>query len=78
MKHELEMIIELMQELQGKMEHGEEDFSERLGRKKPEISMMKVEAGPEVEGEIEMGMDDEEMPESPEDKLKNRLMKLRA
>ncbi len=82
MKHELEHIKELMNELIEKMNYGEEDFSERLGRKKPEVEVMKVE------GELpeEEMMEDEEMPMeedmememSPADKLKKRLMKLRG
>lgn len=82
MQQELEVIMDLMKDLQEKMEYGEEDFSERLGRKKPSLEVVKVEA----EAAPEMGMEgeepeleiEEEMPESPEEKLKNRLMKMRA
>ena len=81
MKQDLEIIKELMDELISEMEPGEEDFSERLGRKKPEVGMVKIE----MEGEGS----DEEMPEEEnlefpfeeEDEdslLKKRLMKMRG
>ena len=85
-KRELQLIQELMEELQGKMEHSEEDFNERLGRK-PEAMAIEVEGEmPMGEEEMpdpmpmsmegEMDMEDEEE-ESPESSLKRRLMKLR-
>jgi hypothetical protein len=78
MKQDLEIIKDLMDELISEMEPGEEDFSERLGRKKPEIGMMKIE----VEGE-EMPEDEMEMDYMPEEEdedslLKKRLMKMRG
>jgi hypothetical protein len=81
-KEQLEIIIGLMDELKEKMAYGEDDLSERLGRKKPEVEVMKmeVEADP-MGGEMEEEEDDEEMiasEESPEEKLKKRLMKLRS
>ncbi len=82
MKNELEHIKELMDELITKMSYGEEDFSERLGRKKPEIEVMKVEGEmPEdemMEDEMMPMEEDMEMEASPADKLKKRLMKLRG
>lgn len=86
---ELKMIQELMEELQGKMQYGKDDFEERLGRKKPEIEVLKVEAEGLDDGQEETEEDlGEEMPEdlasdmlepqSPEEKLKQRLMKLRS
>lgn len=96
-KSELSVIRELMEKLVGEMEPSEEDFAERLGRKKPDLEVVKVGigmdpkmekaeemAGKDLEGDMEMGEDpehaamvlDEGM--SPEEKLKKRLMKLRA
>lgn len=86
MHNELEVIMKLMEELQEKMEPGEEDFEERLGRKKPGVEVVKIEG--EMPGEDD-GMDGEDMggedfamdfeePESPEEKLKKRIMKLRG
>ena len=78
-KIQLSVIKDLMEQLIGEMSPSAEDFEERLGRKKPEIEVMKVEAGPVKKSEemaMDMGEDMEEM--SPEDKLKERLMKLRA
>jgi hypothetical protein len=98
MNKELDVIMELMEDLQEKMQYGEGDFEERLGRKKPGIEVMKIEGKlpmgeDEAEGmESEMGEDelamesdpmmgaelDEELEESPEEKLKKRIMKMRA
>lgn len=91
-KKELMMIQELMQELADKMEYGEDDFNERLGRKKPEIEVMKVEGempmdemdqdeSPEMDEDVEdmdMMSDGLQMDMSPEDKLKQRIQKLRG
>lgn len=68
----LQIIGQLMQELQDLMGPGENDFSERLGREKPDMAVMKIEAG-EPEGEEMM---DEEC--DPDEGLKSRLMKLRG
>lgn len=85
-----EIIQQLMEELQEEMQPGEEDFSSRLGRKKPGMEILKVEGemSPKSEGEIDMDMegreefcepmDGEEMEESPDERFKNRLMKLRG
>lgn len=67
--------MELMEELKCSMDPSEEDFNERLGRKKPEVASIEIEA--EGMPEEEMGME-EMMPESEEDKLKSRLMKIRG
>lgn len=79
-KVDLSVIKELMEQLISEMKPGVDDFEERLGHKKPDIEVVKVEAG-ESPFKEKMGMDlgedmEEEM--SPEDKLKSRLMKLRA
>jgi len=84
-RSELDIIKELMAELESKMEYGEEDFNERLGRKKPEVEVVKME-GELPMSEEEEGSEDmtdllsEEMgeEESVESKLKARLMKLRS
>jgi hypothetical protein len=86
MKQTLEIIQELMDDLQEKMEPSADDFNERLG--KPKIDVLKIEGKlneePEespmreaMPGDMEEDMMEEEMP-SPEDELKNRLMKLRG
>jgi hypothetical protein len=77
----LEMIMKLMEELQEEMQYGEEDFSSRLGRKKPEIEVVSLEGEMPLEESDEMDMADdmgEGMDESPEMKLKSRLKKLRG
>lgn len=102
-KHELDIIQQLMEVLQDKMQHGEDDLSERLGRKKPGIEVVKVEGKlpmgddpmkeadaaaamapgddremSEVPEHHSMSMGDDMMDESPEEKLKRRLMKMRG
>ena len=87
-KRELEIIRELMDKLSDEMEYGEDDFVERLGRKKPEIKVIKMEGELPLEDEDmeedsmepEMELEDEfDMEESsPEEDLKRRLMKLRG
>lgn len=66
-RSELEIIKELMAELEAKMEPSKDDFEERLGRKKPEVAVMKIE------GDIP---DDaaEEASESPEFEKKEEMM----
>lgn len=66
--------MDLMEELQEKMQYGEEDFAERLGRKKPEAVEMEVK----LEGESEEMPEGFEEEEGPEEKLKSRLLKLRG
>lgn len=91
---ELALIQELMEELQGQMEYDEDDLSERLGRKKPEVSAIKIEGelpldedeSPEMDDEMdELDMEEADEQEdeleeemSPENDLKKRLMKLRG
>ena len=90
-KLELKLISQLMDQLQSEMEYGEDDFSTRLGRKKPELEVVKIEgkmpAKPmeTMDEDMEMSgspdttsisMDEEAL--SPEEELKKRLMKLRG
>lgn len=91
-KQELQIIQELMEVLQDKMQFGEDDLSERLGRQKPEVEVMKIEGksegDPMLEGaEAESGMDldadkemsmEDEFDDSPEAKLKRRIMQMRG
>ncbi len=78
---ELEVIQELMGDLIAKMEYGEGDFDERLGREKPKVEVMKMEMGePEEEmgddmGEVEEMLGEEE---GPDEKFKKRLQSLRG
>jgi hypothetical protein len=77
-RDKMEIIADLMDELKEAMGPSEDDIHERLGRPKPEMASVKIEAEPMGH---EMPMDDDEgaMPdESPEDKLKSRLMKIRG
>lgn len=91
-KDKMEIIQELMDMLKDEMQYGKDDFEERLGRKKPDMAIMKVEGDLEPDEE-KMGMDldgDDEMGESPEhakmvmgaddedEDLKSRLMKMRG
>ncbi len=64
-RSELDIIKELMAELESKMEPGKDDFEERLGRKKPDIQMVKIEGDMK---DPEEGLEDpkEESMESPE------------
>jgi hypothetical protein len=76
-----EIIMGLMEELQEDMQYGKEDFEERLGRPKPQLEVMKMEDELPLGDEMEVDEPEEEMmadEESPDDKLKNRLMKLRG
>jgi len=75
MKQELQVIQDLMADLMEKMEYGEEDFAERLG--KPKAAAIEIEVGPEMaEGEEMEEEEDEE--EGPDAMLKQRLMKMRG
>lgn len=69
----LEIIQQLMEELKEEMQPSADDFSERLGRKKPGVEVLKIEGqveDPSLEtAEEEVGMDldgDMEMGEDPE------------
>lgn len=80
-KEDLAVILDLMTQLQEKMQYGEEDFSERLKRPKPEVEVMKIEgemSPPSSEEGGDPSMMEGEMDESPEEKLKRRLMKMRG
>lgn len=94
-KRELQVIEQLMEELKDQMEYGEDDFAERLGRKKPGIEVVKIEGkmpmdedmedaeemmGEDLDEDMEMGEPEEHKDAiigSPEDVLKERLMRLR-
>ncbi len=67
----LEIIKELMEMLEGEMGHTEDDISMRLGRKKPDLEVVSIEAEPMDEGDM---MDEED----PGEMLKQRLAKLRG
>lgn len=85
----MSIIKELMDQLIDEMEMKPEDFDERLGRKKPDIEVLKVEGkiepsemdledeGEDLDQEMDM-VEDESIEQSPEDELKRRLMKLRG
>lgn len=80
---ELEIIEQLMEQLRDEMEYSPEDLEERLGRKKPEVEIVKMEGKLPLDEESEEEMsplEDDLMsePQSPEEKLKARLMKLRG
>lgn len=49
-KKELMLISGLMDELIDSMEYSEDDLSERLGRKKPEVEVVKLEGKLPMEG----------------------------
>lgn len=68
-KKTLEIIKELMEQLQGEMSYGKDDFEERLGRKKPEIDVLKIEGkmDPRKMGEMSESDDDDEDMMHPED-----------
>ncbi len=79
-KQELQIIQELMEVLQDKMQYGEDDLSERLGRKKPDVEVVKVESELPLEGATEesgLPMGDG-MDEDPDESLKRRLMSMRG
>lgn len=77
-ERKFEIIKKLMDELQSEMGHSPEDLGERLGRPKPDGVSIEIESvDPEMELEDEMEMGDE-MAVGPEEKLKQRLLKLRG
>jgi hypothetical protein len=58
MQKELDVIIDLMKDLQDKMQYGEDDFAERLGRKKPEgLEVAKVSVMPGEDDDKDMAME---------------------
>lgn len=79
-RSELDIIKELMAELESKMEPDHNDFSERLGRDKPDVKMVKIEGelpeSPEMEKKEEMmGMsDDQDMGEMGKDPMADKMM----
>lgn len=81
-RDQFEIIQELMDELKSTMAYSEEDFASRLGREKPEVEVVKMEGklplGDDLEGAMHEMEEEAEFEESPEDKLKSRLMKLRG
>lgn len=58
----MEIIQQLMEELQDQMQYGEDDLGDRLGRKKPDVEIMKMG----IDGKDDPMMDDhdgdEDMP----------------
>ena len=83
--HKMEIIKQLMDELQSAMGHSPDDLSERLGRPKPDVGMISIEAKPDdgSDPDDDSGMDDDSsddssMMDDPEEKLKQRLLKLRG
>lgn len=83
MKEEnLDILRSLMEELIEEMKPGASDFEERLGRPKPDVAVMKVEAGPGMGEDDASPMavsDHDDMGSGDEDEdFKQRLMKLRA
>jgi hypothetical protein len=75
--NKMEIISQLMEELQDLMGPSSGDFEERLGRPKPEMEIKVESEGAPMESDMGDGMEDEGFG-SPEDKFKNRLMKLRG
>lgn len=86
-KRELDIIQELMNELQDHMEPKEDDFASRLGRTKPDVEIVKLGVDSDESDPMLSSDEDEDMPMSPmdqseelspEDKLKQRLLKIRS
>lgn len=79
-EQKLKMIYDLMGELVGDMEPDADDFNDRLGKPKPEMgddmSAMPPDEG-DMGGKMPMG-GDEDMPMNEDDKLKERLMKMKG
>lgn len=71
----LEIIKQLMEELQGLMEPGADDLGERLGRPKVEVAIEHEEPIDGMPADLEDG---DEMEMGPEDKLKERILKMRG
>lgn len=68
-----QVILQLMGELEELMQPTGDELGERLGKPKMEIE---IESSEPMEGE-EMAMDGAMEMEGPEEKLKQRLMKMR-
>ena len=86
---ELEIIRQLMEKLEQEMSHDVDDFDSRLGRKKPDVEIMKVSRDLPLEKEEEYGEDlgEEDLEMEPEeqgmlggeeDDLMRRISKLRG
>jgi hypothetical protein len=74
MKADLQAIIDLMEELKGKMSDGPDDMDERLGKPKGlEVLKIGMDSKPGMPG-MDEGMDDEESSESPEDEMKEQML----
>jgi len=67
-RKELQVIEQLMEDLKDQMEYGEDDFAERLGRKKPGIEVVKIEG--------EIPMEDEDEIEMPKDEFEDEHERL--
>lgn len=70
----MEIIKQLMEELQDEMQYSGEDLGERLGRPKVEIEMKSEKP---MDGD-EIPMDGESDFDDPDEKLKDRLMRMRS
>lgn len=70
-----EIIKQLMEELQEEMQYSEDDLGSRLGRAKPEALSVEIETEEPMDGD-DLAMEGEEL--DPEQKLKERLLKLRG
>ena len=73
----LSTIKKLMEELAGKMEYSSDDFEERLGRKKPDVSVSVIKGDLPDEEMEEVAEVPEFEEEDEDDSLKDRLMRLR-
>ncbi len=70
----MEIIKELMDQLQEEMGHSPDELSERLGRPKPSLEVVSMEA--DGGGEDMMGDEEEMEMDDPAEKLKQRLAKI--
>jgi hypothetical protein len=73
-ERKLEIIQQLMEELQGLMEPGADDLGERLGRPKVEVA---IESEEPIDG-MPADLEEADMEMGPEDKLKERILKMRG
>lgn len=74
-QEKLKVIKELMDELVGEMEPSAEDFDMRLGKPKVDVLAIKGE-GEAMDGDDDVAMEGDFLP--PEEKLKERILKLRG
>lgn len=68
-----EIIEKIMEMLQAEMEDSPDDLNMRLGREKPKVEMLSVEAGGDMPPN-----EDEDIPMDEDDELKERLMQVRG